>query len=43
MERRSRKPDFGAVVDFDKMSLVSPTQVAFKTTDNFELNGKQTK
>lgn len=43
MERHSHKPDFGAMVDFNKMSLVSPTQVAFKTTDNFELNGKKTK
>lgn len=43
MERHSHKPDFGAVVDFNKISLVSPTQVAFKTTDKFELNGKQTK
>lgn len=42
MEQHSRKPDFGAVVRFNKLSLVSPTQVAFKTTNNFELNGKQT-
>lgn len=43
MEQHSHKPDFGAVVDFNKISLVSPTQVAFKTTDKFKLNGKQTK
>lgn len=43
MERHSHKPDFGAVVHFNKISLVSPTQVAFKTTNNFEINGKQTK
>lgn len=43
MERSSHKPDFGAVVDYNKMSLVSPTQVPLQDSDNYALNGKQTK